>query len=72
MKVSVSLPENDLDFLDTYAVERGVKSRSAALQRAVALLRAEVLSDAYAEAAAEWSADPAAQLWESTVADGLE
>ena len=39
MKVSVSLPSEDVKFLDVYAEEQGLESRSAALQRAVRLLR---------------------------------
>ena len=40
MKLSVSLPEDDVAFLDEYTTSHGVPSRSAALQQAVALLRA--------------------------------
>ncbi len=42
MKVSVSLPDEDLKFIDAYAREQG-HSRSSALQRAVAMLRAAQL-----------------------------
>lgn len=70
VKLSVSLPENDIAFLDEYATNRGVASRSAALQQAVALLRAHELSDSYVEAWGEWA--PESQAWESTVADGLD
>ncbi len=72
MKVSVSLGEQDVEFLDAYATEHGVPSRSAAVAQAVALLRAEVLADAYAEATDEWSADPDSELWEAVVADGVD
>ena len=34
MKLSVSLPGEDVDFLDAYARERGLESRSAAVQQA--------------------------------------
>jgi Arc/MetJ-type ribon-helix-helix transcriptional regulator len=70
MKVSVSLPDEDVAFIDRYARERGVPSRSAAMQRAIALLRAEELGPAYADAWSEWQAEEA-DLWESTVDDGL-
>lgn len=66
----MSLSEDDLAFLDEYATNRGVASRSAALQQAVALLRAHELSDSYAEAWTEW--EPESQAWEATVADGLD
>ena len=47
MKVSVSLPGEDVEFLDAYARERGLESRSAALHKAVRLLRASELATAY-------------------------
>jgi Arc/MetJ-type ribon-helix-helix transcriptional regulator len=71
MKVSVSLAEEDVEFLDAYALSRGMPSRSAVLQRAVHLLRASELGTAYAAAWDEWAADDDAKLWEATVADGL-
>ena len=43
MKVSVSLPGDDVEFLDDYATKQGLDSRSAALQRAVRLLRVSEL-----------------------------
>ena len=70
MKLSVSLPEDDIAFLDEYTTSHGVPSRSAALQQAVALLRAHELSGSYADAWAEWG--PEAPVWEPTVADGLD
>ena len=33
MKLSVSLPDKDVAFLDEYAQQQGIESRSAALQR---------------------------------------
>lgn len=70
VKVSVSLPEDDIEFLDAYATKVGFASRSAALQEAVRLLRAAELGEAYAEAWAEWDAADDADLWDATAADG--
>jgi len=70
MKVSVSLPDNDVEFLDAYASAQGISSRSAALHKAVRLLRASELGPAYEEAWDQWAEDDAAP-WESTVGDGL-
>jgi len=70
MKVSVSLPDDDVEFLDAYASAQGISSRSAALHKAVRLLRASELGPAYEEAWDQWADDDAA-LWESTVGDGL-
>jgi len=70
MKLSVSLPDEDVSFLDRYARSRGMPSRSAAVHRAVELLRAEELGPAYADAWESWAGDDA-EAWEGTVADGL-
>ena len=71
MKVSVSIPSVDVEFLDSYAHEHGIESRSAAIQQAIRLLRASDLGDAYELAWQEWEASGEAELWESTAADGL-
>jgi Arc/MetJ-type ribon-helix-helix transcriptional regulator len=71
MKVSVSLPGDDVEFLDEYAREQGLESRSAALHRAVRLLRTAELGGTYEAAWREWAAADEADPWESTVGDGL-
>lgn len=71
MKVSVSLPGDDVAFLDEFAEEQGLKSRSAALQQAVRLLRASELTAAYEGAWEEWRSSPDAEAWDGTAADGL-
>lgn len=68
MKVSVSLPDEDVAFLDAYAESKG-GSRSGALHRAVRLLRERGLGAEYASAWEEWETE--AGSWESTTADGL-
>lgn len=69
MKLSVSLLEEDVEFLDAYAQAQGVASRSAVVHRAVRLLRASQLGPAYEDAWEEWSGDDE-QAWEVTAADG--
>ena len=71
MKVSVSLPTDDVEFLDAYATERGLDSRSAALHRAIRLLRTAELATAYQAAWEEWDAEDADTAWESTAGDGV-
>ncbi|MEK6721749.1 MAG: ribbon-helix-helix domain-containing protein [Chloroflexota bacterium] len=71
MKVSVSLPGEDVQFLDSYAKEQGLESRSAALHRAVRLLRTAELGATYEAAWDEWAAEGEAELWESTTGDGV-
>jgi Arc/MetJ-type ribon-helix-helix transcriptional regulator len=70
MKVSVSLPDEDVAFLDAYASERG-HSRSSALHRAVRLLRERGLGAEYAAAWEEWDADQEA-AWSGAAGDGLD
>jgi Arc/MetJ-type ribon-helix-helix transcriptional regulator len=67
----VSLPDDDVEFLDAYAEREGVASRSAVLHRAVRLLRASELGGAYEDAWAQWRASDDQTLWEATTADGL-
>ena len=71
MKVSFNLPAQDIEFLDKYTREQGLDSRSAALQRAVCLLRTAELSVAYERGWEQWTADGDGQEWDATVADGL-
>jgi Arc/MetJ-type ribon-helix-helix transcriptional regulator len=71
MKVSVSLPAEDVEFLDAYAESQGMPSRSAALHRAVRLLRANGLGSEYEEAWQEWSGSTDADLWDTVTGDGL-
>jgi Arc/MetJ-type ribon-helix-helix transcriptional regulator len=71
MKVSVSLPDEDVDFLDAYANSQGIASRSAVVHKAVRLLRASELGSAYEDAWDEWSGGDDAEAWESTAGDGL-
>jgi Arc/MetJ-type ribon-helix-helix transcriptional regulator len=70
MKVSVSLPDVDVEFLDDYAEREGYPSRSAVLHKAVRLLRASELGEAYEAAWTEWETDGAAALWDATSGDG--
>ena len=72
MKLSVSLPDDDVRFLDEYAAQEGIDSRSAVLQRAVRLLKSAGLGRAYELAWQEWNASADSMLWESAVADGFE
>ena len=71
MKLSVSLPDDDVHFLDEYAADHGIGSRSGAVHRAVRLLRAAGLGAAYEEAWGEWDDIGDERLWETTGRDGL-
>ena len=71
MKLSVSLPEGDVAYLDAYAREQGHKSRSAVLHKAVRALRATELGGCYEDAWETWASTGEADAWEPTTADGL-
>lgn len=70
MKISVSLPEEYVEFLDEYAKSRGIPSRSAALTRAIRSLRVLELSKDYQDAWQEWVED-SEQAWDVATTDGL-
>jgi Arc/MetJ-type ribon-helix-helix transcriptional regulator len=53
MKLSVSLTEKDVEFLDFYISERDLESRSAGLQAALRALRDVELEEAYERAFSE-------------------
>ena len=69
--MSVSLPGDDVEFLDEYAREQGFESRSAVLHKAVRLLRVSGLSRDYEEAWDEWTRAGEAAAWDSVAGDGI-
>jgi len=71
VKVSVSLPDADVAYLDEYVENNRVATRSAALHEAIKLLRMSELESAYAEAFEDWEQDEDTALWDATVSDGL-
>lgn len=71
MKLSVSLPDEDVAILDEYATSAGLPSRSAALRHAVRLLRLPDLERDYEAAWSEWEASGDHAAWEAAVGDGI-
>lgn len=71
MKLSVSLPHEDVAYLDDFARREGLPSRSAALHRAVRLLRSTALGAEYAAAWREWEESGEGPAWDAATADGL-
>ena len=71
MKISVSLPQEDVAFVDEYAAGRAVDSRSAVIHAAIQLLRESVLEEEYLGAWDEWYASDDAELWDRTAGDGI-
>ncbi|GHJ49662.1 ribbon-helix-helix domain-containing protein [Catellatospora sp. KI3] len=73
MKLSVSLPDEDVDFVDDYAERTGMSTRSSVLHRAIDLLRERDLEAAYADAFDEWEegTDAPGPGWDVVAGDGL-
>jgi Arc/MetJ-type ribon-helix-helix transcriptional regulator len=71
VKVSVSLPGGDVEFLDAYADAHALSSRSAVVQRAIGVLRREELPEAYGRAWEEWESAGEGELWERVAGDGV-
>jgi hypothetical protein len=66
-KLSISLPDDDVAFLD----ELDAGSRSAAIHAAIEVARSMSLVDDYTAAYDEWVESGDAELWEAVVGDGL-
>ncbi|MGI5468788.1 ribbon-helix-helix domain-containing protein [Streptomyces sp. CA-132043] len=71
MKISVSLPQEDVAFVDEYASRTDAESRSAVIHAAIELLRATELEADYEAAFAEWDASDDAAFWDRFAGDGL-
>jgi Arc/MetJ-type ribon-helix-helix transcriptional regulator len=71
MKLSVSLPREDVELLDEFARTSGLPSRSAVVQYAVRLLRLPDLEQDYAAAWDEWESSGDQVAWDATSSDGL-
>jgi Arc/MetJ-type ribon-helix-helix transcriptional regulator len=71
MKLSVSLPDDAVEFLDEQTRSGRYVSRSAALKAAVTVLRQSGMTDSYAAAWDEWEQSGDDAMWENLAADGL-
>lgn len=71
MKLSVSLPEEDVAILDEFARSAGLPSRSAALRHAVRMLRLPDLEQDYEAAWQEWETSGDQAAWNVTAPDGI-
>ncbi|MGH3851771.1 MAG: ribbon-helix-helix domain-containing protein [Pseudonocardiaceae bacterium] len=71
MKLSVSLPDEDVVVLDEHARKAGLGSRSAAIHQAVRLLQQSGLEADYEAAWQEWHRSGERQIWEAVAGDGL-
>ena len=67
----MSLPLDDVEFLDGYMRSHGVGSRSAVVRKAVGLLRASELGSAYGDAWREGFDSGEETAWETASGDGI-
>ena len=65
-KISISLSQSLLEFIESYKIAKGCNSPSQVIEVALELLRNQELESAYRQASSE--IDP---TWDLTVADGL-
>ncbi|MFJ3393209.1 antitoxin [Leifsonia aquatica] len=70
-KLSVSLSEDDVAYLDTVAADFA-GNRSAAIHRLIRLKRELDAQGAYEQAYDEWEASGEQELWDQTAGDGLD
>ncbi|KRD24490.1 MULTISPECIES: ribbon-helix-helix domain-containing protein [unclassified Streptomyces] len=71
MKISVSLPEEDVAFVDEYAARTEADSRSAVIHAAIELLRSGQLEAEYTEAFQECDGSEDAGFWDRFAGGGL-
>jgi antitoxin ParD1/3/4 len=65
-KLSVSLPDSLVGFVEAYRKKRGLKTRSQVFEEAVRLLRSRDLESAYRDSSREYD-----KAWDATAGDGL-
>lgn len=66
-KISISLPQQQCDFIETYLIDHHLKSRSEVIKEALYLLQQKQLETYYCEANKEIDS-----AYENTTLDGLE
>ena len=72
MKLSVSLPPSDVEFVDQYLADHGEASRSAVFRKALEMLREREIIESYKVAWDHWVEDGEEGLWDRAVGDGIE
>jgi putative addiction module CopG family antidote len=72
VKVSVSIPEEDLAYVESQIAAGRFPSRSAVMHAAIKSLRTRDLEAQYAAAAKEWVESGEDVVWDAAIADGLD
>jgi Arc/MetJ-type ribon-helix-helix transcriptional regulator len=72
MKVSVSITEDDVVYLESQIASGRFATRSAAMHAAIKLMRTRDLEAQYAAAAHDWRESGDGAAWDAANADGLD
>lgn len=72
MRLTVSLPESEAEFLRRYQEQHQMASRSAVVAQALKVLREASLVEQYRQADDEWHESGEARVWEATAGEGIE
>ncbi|MFF5209795.1 hypothetical protein [Streptosporangium sp. NPDC000396] len=72
MTVSVTLSSQDAFFVEDYVNQKRARSRSAAIRKAIRLLRESSLEEDHAAAFGERSMSEGARPWDLTTRDGAD
>jgi metal-responsive CopG/Arc/MetJ family transcriptional regulator len=71
--MSVSIDPSLAEYIKTYQKQHKVATKSEVIEHAIKALRRAELVEEYKAAMREWSSNKAeAELWDKTVADGLD
>ena len=70
-KISISLPNDLIYYLDDCIREHHFEGRSEVIAHALRAMRERELETAYAAASQEWDGSEDARIWDSALADGL-
>jgi len=71
MKVSISLSDEDLEFVDSQTRAGRYPTRSAAVQAAIRIMRDREHVDSYAAAWDEWDSSGDSAIWDAAADDGI-
>ena len=72
MRIRLSLPDDDLAFIDDHVARHPGSSRASAIRDAIQLLREEELGEEYRAAFDEWHESGEDRLWNTVSGDGIE
>lgn len=71
MKISISLPSEQVAFIERYRKAHQLDNRSEAFQHVLSELQEKELEEAYRAAGEEWKNSEDAALWDNVSGDGL-